>query len=200
MFKRKKVSGSSFGADGRRVGAPFGPPTPAARAATAATCGSMVPRLGNKPILNGHSSNKLFSSGRQLTVQRAPIMSGLTCHGLSASVLQPFRRPKELRRAKQKVNDEALKTSSLGMKRRVDGMARLLELCGKGIHCKGRSMLKNDEDRSTSGETSEEEEDEQDRPFEPLRVWQSPHQGGEPKGLPTRMYVVLWRSVCFPVK
>lgn len=112
-------------------------------------------------------------------------MNGLTC-GLSASVLQPFRRPKEKRRGQQQRDDEALKTSSLGMKKRLDGMKRIWERQGKGIHFKGakRDESKN-EDGSTCGETSDEEEE--DRPFEPLRVWISPHQGGEPIGLPTRM-------------
>lgn len=112
-------------------------------------------------------------------------MNGLTC-GLSASVLQPFRRPKEKRRGQQQRDDEALKTSSLGMKKRLDGMKRIWERQGKGIHFKGakRDESKN-EDGSTCGETSDEEEE--DRPFEPLRVWISPHQGGEPIGLPTRI-------------
>lgn len=180
MMKRRRTSRpSSFGSDGRRLEG-SNPP--------------MTIRSCSKPqscsISNGHGSNKLFSPGRQLQVMRAPIMRGLTCTGgLSASVLQPFRRPKEKRRGLQKRDEEALKTSSLGMKKRLDGMQRILERQGKGIHFQGQKRngdeSKNDDDGSTCGESSEEEEE--DRPFEPLRVWASPHEGGEPIGLPTRM-------------
>ena len=38
-----------------------------------------------------------------------------------------------------------------------------------------------------SDESEIEEEKEPERPFEPLMVWQSPHQGGEAKGLPPRL-------------
>jgi hypothetical protein len=185
MLKRRSASRPSFGADGRRMEGS----TPSTISCPK-SCGSNTLGLGgggrrtNPSITNGHSSNKLFSSGRILQVVRAPIMNGLTC-GL-ASVLQPFRRPKEKRRGQQKRDDEALKTSSLGMKKRLDGMQRILERQGKGIHFTGakRDESKNG-DGSTCGETSEEEEE--DRPFEPLRLWMSPHQGGEPVGLPTRM-------------
>jgi len=194
MLKRKRLFGPSFGTDGRRVATPTAsgpPPCGGGGGGGGGNVGRVVPRLGNRPVVsNGHnsSSNKLFASGRTVLVQRAPIMSGLTCTGLSASVLKPFRRPKDVRRAKQKVIDEALKTSSLGMKRRFDGMARIMELSGKGLLSRGPTRTDGEnEEGSTAGETSEEEEEEEDRPFEPLRVWHSPHGGGEPRGLPTRM-------------
>jgi hypothetical protein len=215
MLKRPRVSQSSFDADGRRVGG--GPPSLLSSKRTSSssisskmntnttssslstissnsTATSTTPRtIVRKPLLgrtNHHhhhqSSDKLFASkNHSLTVVRAPIMSGLSC-GLSASVLQPFRRPKEERRGKQKQADEALRTSSLGMKRRLDGMKRIQERSGKGIHFQSQPLPKYDEDGNTCGETSEEEE-EDDKPFEPLRVWTSPHNGGEPLGLPTRM-------------
>lgn len=113
-------------------------------------------------------------------------MNGLTC-GLSASVLKPFQRPKEERRGKQKQADEALRTSTLGMKRRLDGMKRIQERSGRGIHFQPPPKPKYDEDGNTCGETSDEDEEEEDRPFEPLRVWTSPHNGVEPLGLPTRV-------------
>ena len=43
-------------------------------------------------------------------------------------------------------------------------------------------------DEDCGGRGSEEEvEKEVERPFEPLCVWQSPHNGGEALGLPARM-------------
>lgn len=195
MFKRRKTSSSSFGINGRRssngssssstngIGPPpSGPPPPFRKVSP------------NNVVTNGHSSNKLFSRGKQLQVMRAPIMNGLTCIGggcLSAKVLQPFRRPKEERRSKQKHNDEALKKCSLGMARRMDGMQKIFSRSGRGLHFKPKSQdgdenKKRDEDGNTCSESSSEDEEE-DRPFEPLRVWTSPHNGGEPIGLPTRV-------------
>lgn len=138
---------------------------------------------------NGHSSNKLFSPDRSLTVQRAPIMSGLSCSGggMSASVLKPFRRPKELRRTKEKANDVALKSSSLGMRKRLDGMARIMELSGKGLASRGPMRTADEQNSGEETSDGDEEEEEEDRPFEPLKLWQSPYQGAEPKGLPSRM-------------
>ena len=213
MLKRPRVSQSSFDAGGRRIGGgSVVGPTPrrissssstslsSTKTATSSSSPSSIttattPRtLVRKPLgTNNQSTDKLFSSkNHKLSVVRAPIMTGLSC-GLSASVLQPFRRPKEERRGKQKQADEALRTCSLGMKRRLDGMQRIQERSGKGIHFQP-SKPKHDEGGNTCGETSDEDEDdnEDDRPFEPLRVWTSPHNGGEPLGLPTRMYVVLW--------
>jgi len=123
---------------------------------------------------------------------RAPIMYGLTCQtiGMSAKVLQPFRRPKEERRSKQKHNDEALKHCTLGMAKRMDGMQKIFSRSGRGLHFKlhdpQQQERKVDEDGNTCSESSSDEEEE-DRPFEPLKVWTSPHNGGEPMGLPTQM-------------
>ena len=119
-------------------------------------------------------------------------MNGLTCSHMgstSAKVLQPFRRPKEERRSKQKHNDEALKQSTLGMARRMDGMQKILSRSGMGLHFKlqnNNNKNKKDEDGNTCSESSDEEEEE-DRPFEPLKLWTSPHNGAEPMGLPTRV-------------
>lgn len=214
MLKRPRVSQSSFDAGGRRVGGGSvgGPPlsskripssslsatktTSSSSTSTTTTTTSLsstttMPRtIVRKPLgTRNDSTDKLFSSkNHSLSVVRAPIMNGLSC-GLSASVLQPFRRPKEERRGKQKQADEALRTSSLGMKRRLDGMKRIQERSGKGIHFQPPPKPKYDEDGNTCGETSDEEDEDNadDKPFEPLRVWTSPHNGGEPLGLPPRI-------------
>jgi hypothetical protein len=179
MLKRRRTSISSFSADGRRAG---GIPPP-----------SCPPLYKTKALItNGHSNNTLFTNKTNLQVVRAPIMNGLTCGGgMSAKVLQPFRRPKEERRSKQQHNDEALKKCTLGMARRMDGMQKILSRSGRGLHFKPpptttHEQKKLDEDGNTCSESSSEEEDE-DRPFDPLRVWTSPHNGAEPIGLPTRV-------------
>ena len=91
------------------------------------------------------------------------------------------------RRAYKGGADEALKQSSLGVRPRMDGMAKLLARAGRGLHFKlpSRSSADKDDTASSSGESSDEEEE--DRPFEPLMVWKSPHQGGEARGLPPTM-------------
>jgi len=43
------------------------------------------------------------------------------------------------------------------------------------------------EGSGTSDESDSEEEKEPERPFEPLCLWKSPHDGGEAKGLPPRL-------------
>lgn len=126
------------------------------------------------------SSAKLFQPGRKLVVARAPVMPGL-------SVVQqkPFQRPMVKRRAYGKAADLELKKSSLGQKKRMNGMARLLARAGKGLHFKPLSQQKQSASSDTENSDSEEEEEKKpDRPFEPLLVWKSPHNGGEPKGLP----------------
>jgi len=86
----------------------------------------------------------------------------------------------------------ALKTCSLGQKRRLDGMAKLMARAGKGLMYKlPQTQKKDGECSGTSDESdSEEEEKEPERPFEPLCVWKSPHDGGEAKGLPPRLLTV----------
>jgi len=64
----------------------------------------------------------------------------------------------------------------------MNGMAKIMQLAGKGLNRPIQKIRNNDGSDSDS-----EEEEEQDRPFEPLRVWTSPHQGGEPKGLPSSL-------------
>lgn len=74
----------------------------------------------------------------------------------------------------------------------MDGMSKLLARAGKGLTFKlpdkGEGMDGEDcEKDSDEEEGEEEEEEEEDRPFEPLMVWQSPHNGGEQKGLPPKL-------------
>ena len=84
----------------------------------------------------------------------------------------------------------ALKQSSLGQKRRFDGMAKLLARAGKGLNYKLPNTTKQNKDGTESESGSDDEEEdakEPDTPFEPLCLWTSPHDGGESKGLPPRM-------------
>ena len=164
MYIKRRKRGPSFGPGGQRL---------AGR--TSSTC-SMA----------NSSSNRLFMPGRKLVVRRAPIMNGLSC-GSSSSLLKKFQRPMLKRRAYKGGADEALKQSSLGVRPRMDGMAKLLARAGRGLHFKlpSRSSADKDDTASSSGESSDEEEE--DRPFEPLMVWKSPHQGGEARGLPPTM-------------
>lgn len=107
--------------------------------------------------------------------------------GLSVTQAKPFQRPSVKRRAYGKSADLELKKSSLGQKRRMNGMARLLSRAGKGLHFKPLTQQKRSSSSDTENSDSEEEETkEPDRPFEPLMLWKSPHNGGEPKGLPLR--------------
>jgi hypothetical protein len=93
------------------------------------------------------------------------------------------------RRAYDKNSDLALLNSSLGQRRRMDGMVRLLARAGKGLHFKltEKTETGNDTDDTCDSDEDENDDKEEDRPFEPLMVWKSPHQGGELKGLPPSM-------------
>jgi len=135
-----------------------------------------------------HSSNRLFAGGgaRKIVVQRAPLMSGLSVNPL---LRKKFQRPMVKRRAYGKAADAALKQSCLGQRRRMNGMNRILARSGKPLTYKAPERAKrlNSDGEEDSGD--EEDEAEDDRPFEPLQLWTSPHQGGERKGLPKQMYV-----------
>lgn len=115
-----------------------------------------------------------------MCIQRAPIMNGLSVG--SAGLLKPFQRPKLGRRAYKGEEDVALKRASLGPRRSTGGMQRLLSRAGKGLHFVSRPSSSKD-----GSATEDSSDDEEDRPFEPLMIWQSPHQGGEAKGLPSSM-------------
>ena len=128
----------------------------------------------------------LFRKGYKLSVTRAPVMKGLTCDP-SSSLFKPFRRPFTKRKEQLKLCDEALKRSTLGPRRRTDGMARLLARAGRGLKFKmPQQKTVDDDDGTGSSSDGGESDEEEDRPFEPLRIWQSPHNGGECVGLPSR--------------
>jgi hypothetical protein len=160
MISRRKTT-PSFGPDGRRVGGTM-----------TTTCSA-----SRRTVTN----NRLFMPGQKLTVQRAPVMNGLSC------AMKHFQRPMLKRRAYKGGADDALKKSSLGTKRRMDGMAKLMARAGRGLNFQlpTNSSTSKDDTASSSGESSDEEKE--DRPFEPLMLWKSPHEGGEVKGLPSRM-------------
>jgi hypothetical protein len=89
------------------------------------------------------------------------------------------------RRAYNDRSNAALAQSSLGPRKRHDGMSKLLARAGKGLSFQlpGRGLENCDSDDEE--EKGEEKEDE--KPFEPLCIWKSPHNGGERLGLPLTM-------------
>jgi len=141
-------------------------------------------------------SSKLFRRGSTILVQRVPLLSGLSVSNQSV-VAKKFRRPMLKRRAYGKAADSALRHASLGQRVRRDGMAKIMARAGKGLDYKGFGIGPNknrDEGDTESGGSSrsdsDDEKDDEDRPFEPLLLWTSPHQGGgEPRGLPPRVVV-----------
>ena len=125
--------------------------------------------------------------------ERAPIAAGLSvpCGGL----FKPFQRPMTKRRAYDKSADRALKQSSLGQRRRMDGMAKLMARSGRGLQFKLPNSRM--EDRGSDCESDEDQEadsKEDEKPFEPLCVWVCPEEGGEAKGLPPVRYVSFMLS------
>jgi hypothetical protein len=116
-------------------------------------------------------------------------MTGLSVIiGSSAGLLKPFQRPKTGRRAYKGNEDLALKQASLGPKRTMGGMARLLSRAGKGLNYSTTKVTTTSGD-NTDESSGDEDGNDNDRPYEPLIVWNSPHQGGEAKGLPSTRYV-----------
>ena len=187
---------SSFGTDGRRISGGLPPPrlkcVPRSGSGLSSNCITGTSGSGGgglcKPTM--HSTNKLFQPGTKLLIARAPVMAGLSVNG-SIGLSRKFQRPMTKRRSYDKNADMALKSSTLGQKRRFDGMAKLMARAGKGLMYKlpeGRKVRGDGDHSGTSDESdSEDEEKEDERPFEPLMVWKSPHDGGEAKGLPPRL-------------
>jgi hypothetical protein len=66
----------------------------------------------------------------------------------------------------------------------MDGMSKLMARAGHGLTYKlpRRGLSEGGSDDESEGEVEKENE----RPFEPLLLWTSPHEGGEPVGLPPR--------------
>ncbi|KAL3776954.1 hypothetical protein ACHAW5_009286 [Stephanodiscus triporus] len=207
MLTSKKTA-SSFGPDGRRVSS--GDPIPPPRFKCVGRAGS---GFSSKPAPSSRdggggggggggdggrsvpsSDRGLFRPGARLIIARAPVMAGLSVSGPSAGLLRKFQRPMTKRRSYDKGADLALKTSTLGQKRRFDGMARLFARAGKGLSYSLPGANRGGEEGGTSDESNSDDDDdegkEDDRPFEPLLLWKSPHQGGEAKGLPPRLSTI----------
>ena len=195
MVLTSKPTRGSFGADGRRVSAGGLPPPkllkPVARSGSGFSknptligpCGG---RVGSGGIMR--SSNKLFQPNAKVIIARAPVMAGLSLGNNSSGLQRKFQRPMTKRRSYDKNAELALKSSSLGQKRRFDGMAKLMARAGKPLSFLPPKKKVDGDCSGTSDESdSEEESKEPERPFEPLMVWKSPAEGGEAKGLPPRM-------------
>ena len=150
---------------------------------------SVPKRCLNNNIIQSNQ-NKLFSKGIKLVVQRAPIMQGL-----SIVAQKKFQRPMLGRRAYDKNAEVALRTSTLGQRKRMDGMARLMARAGKGLSYKSPLTSNNDNDENSDSEEDEDSQQPDEPTFEPLCVWTSPHQGGECKGLPPKTYVGIIQSI-----
>jgi SNF2 family DNA or RNA helicase len=174
MLGGRRHSSSSFGADGRRLNG---------EGATTVVCKPKSCDYNNA-VLN--KNNKLFQPGAKIVVQRAPVLG---CLSVPTGLQKKFQRPMLKRRAYSKSSDEALKKSSLGAKRRMDGMAKLMARAGRGLAFKLPQQKPNSDDTDSCTDDSDQEENEKEneRPFEPLKVWNSPHQGGEAKGLPPKL-------------
>jgi hypothetical protein len=147
-----------------------------------------------KSASSSTTRSKLFQPGSKLIVQRAPAFGGFSLGGGGLSE-KKFQRPMTKRRSYDKSAEVALQQSSLGPKRRMNGMAKLLARAGRGLTFKLPVHKKVDDGDDTGDESESEDEDknkEPDRPFEPLQVWTSPHQGAEPKGLMPRTCVLYY--------
>jgi hypothetical protein len=144
-----------------------------------------------KSASSSTTRSKLFQPGSKLIVQRAPAFCGLSLSSSAGLTEKKFQRPMTKRRSYDKSAEAALQKSSLGPKRRMNGMAKLLARAGRGLTFQLPVHKKTDGD-DTGSESESDDEDkakEPDRPFEPLQVWTSPHQGAEPKGLMPRTCV-----------
>lgn len=126
------------------------------------------------------------NSNPKIIVQRVPFFTG----GISPALLdKKFQRPCIKRRSYSKQADVALQQCSLGQKRRVDGMARILARAGRPLSFKLHqdNTKKDDNSDGSDDENDENSNKESDKPFEPLEVWKSPHLGGRLIGLPSQM-------------
>ena len=137
MLGGRKNSSSSFGPDGRRTSGGLPPPRLKCVPRSISGLSSNIGRGGQqqqcKPSM--HSTNKLFQPGTKLIIARAPVMAGLSVNG-STGLSRKFQRPMIKRRSYDKNAELALKSSTLGQKRRYDGMAKLMARAGKGLNFK----------------------------------------------------------------
>jgi hypothetical protein len=185
---KKRPQSSSFGNDGRRLNS--GGSSCVIRKHISSLNNPVTPSNKNNPTNENQilCTSKNFQSGIKCVIQRAPLLNGLS---VSSGVYKKFKRPMTKRRAYTKISDEALKQSSLGVRRRMDGMSKLLARAGKGLFFKLPNHANShggNTDGSSDGSDDERDSSQEDtKPFEPLLVWTSPHQGGEAKGLPSQV-------------
>eukprot|EP00543_Licmophora_paradoxa_P009612 CAMPEP_0202478672 /NCGR_PEP_ID=MMETSP1360-20130828/94581_2 /ASSEMBLY_ACC=CAM_ASM_000848 /TAXON_ID=515479 /ORGANISM="Licmophora paradoxa, Strain CCMP2313" /LENGTH=180 /DNA_ID=CAMNT_0049105957 /DNA_START=173 /DNA_END=712 /DNA_ORIENTATION=- len=164
--RKRSFSSSSFGPNGKRN-----------------KPDSSIPTVVTSSKKTAASSCKVFKPKPNISfaAQKAPLNNDV-------SVTKKFQRPMTKRRAYNQRAEQALKISSLGSRKRMDGMSKLMARAGRGLSFKLPSKPSGDgtdSDSDTDNEKESKKEDE--RPFEPLMVWQSPHQGGVAIGLPPRL-------------
>jgi hypothetical protein len=151
--------------------------------------------------------SRLFQPGVKIFVQRASIFGGIdmagntqcrvVCDSRGIGNASKFQRPMLKRHAYGKRAEEALRVSSLGQKRRMDGMTKLMARAGRGLSFQLPNVALGSHGDRTESETddSDDESKDKDRPFEPLCLWKCPSNGGEAKGLPPHSYVTLFHFV-----
>lgn len=106
-------------------------------------------------------------------MQRAPFFAGNSL--INRVTAKKFVRPMMKRRAYGKAADSALQSASLGPKRRMNGMAKLLARAGRGLTFQLPRTATDAMAGDTDGSSESEEETTPERPCEPLLVWKSPH-------------------------
>jgi len=187
MLANRKRTPSSFGPDGRRKsGSPIVKKLhyiPRTMCNTGSSCSnSTCGENGSSIIPQKQQSSKLFQPGVKLIIQRAPLMTGLS---VPPSLVKKFQRPMTKRRAYDKSANMALKKCSLGEKKRMNGMSKLMARAGRGLNYKAPDFGNKKDDNSDTDDDEDEEEKkvEEEKPWEPLCVWVSPHNGGDLKGL-----------------
>lgn len=166
MLQKRKTP-SSFSPDGRRL----------------VVCRSGQLQHGNNPLAANRDALQITAMP-PMKIQRRAFLQTLS---IPPALTQKFKRPMTKRRSYDKNANLALRQCSLGPKRRMDGMSKLLARAGKGLGYRlpqDRRGQEDDEDVDSDEETESESVAVQERPFEPLMVWQSPHNGGECVGLP----------------
>jgi hypothetical protein len=149
-------------------------------------------RRGIEPSLPNQPSyvvpNSLFRPGVKLVVHRAPLFPGLLSSSSSGSsaLHTTFRRPfskKQQRSTRTGATtttaaaaDQALWRSSLGQRKRMNGMAKLMARAGKGLSFQLQKPRNGTDGSLSSSSSDDENEENSSLPlFEPLCLWQSPH-------------------------
>lgn len=147
-----------------------------------------APSCSSTASSTSSSSSTLFQNKHKfICVQRAPILCGLSVMSSSSSLYKKFQRPMTKRRSYDKTADSALRTCSLGQRRRMDGMSKLFARAGRGLAYKLPNASRGVDNCGSDDDDEEEDEIVKEMPFEPLCLWQSPNDGGIAKGLPPIM-------------